>query len=35
MYLASPKLSRSAMRQRSFVVSVAVLAFLLFAAVGS
>ena len=35
MYLASPKLTRAGMRQRSFLVSVAVVALLLLGAVGS
>src|SRR5256885_2034364 len=35
MYIASPKLTRSAMRQRAFILPVALLALLLLAAIGA
>jgi len=35
MYIASPKLTRSALRQRSFIITVAILAVLLLGAVGA
>src|SRR5438270_6910122 len=35
MYIASPKLTRSALRQRSFVITVAILLVLLLGAVGA
>src|SRR2546423_4675284 len=35
MYLASPKLTRSAMRQRSFIVTIAVLGLLMFGSIGA